>query len=198
MLRILFTGLLSTWLLTVNAGVIEDAVKSANYTARSTVQNIYRNLAKVGYEWPKIRDRNMPKVLSKVINIVKQQAEEGMGQDIIVKHFLPTYVASYYDEIAKIQAENQLSCLDITFVADTLVTLLKRCQLDSNLGGKVFPDVVESILDQNFDFSVCGVPSACQKSLSDSFAILNDLKNSKFDKICKGSTSKVLSDILRD
>jgi hypothetical protein len=163
-----------------------DAVRAADFAARTAVQTIYHNLITNGYEWRWIRDEKLPEILIRAVSAIKREAAT-MDKSLVLGSFIPTYVTSFYDEIDRLNAQNQERCVDVTFVVRTLIPFFKECSSQlSEIG--TLTEIVVPVLQAEFTFRICETLQACQEALSDKyFIVFNErLEPDRFYKICVG------------
>jgi hypothetical protein len=186
-LRILMASLLLTAALAAPASAQKhDAVQSADFAARTAVQTIYHNLITNGYEWRWIRDEKMPELLVRAVNGIKREAG-ALDKKLILNTFIPTYITSFFDEIDRINAENQAKCIDVTFVVQTLIPFFRECQTQLS-GVGTLEEIVGPVLQARFNFRVRQTLQVCQESLSDKYLIVfgERLEADRFYKVCVG------------
>ncbi len=163
-----------------------DAVRAADFAARTAVQTIYHNLVTQGYEWRWIRDEKMPDILLRAVRAIDQHSKT-MDKRLLLRTFIPTYVSAYYDEIAKINKEHRQDCLDVVFVVRTMIPFLDACQRKlAHVGTLV--EIAEPILKAQFAFKVCQTLSACQQQLGDRYFVVfgQRMPADNFYSVCVG------------
>ena len=163
-----------------------DAVRAADFAARTAVQTIYHNLITNGYEWRWIRDEKMPEILIRAVSAIKREAA-GMDRKLVLESFIPTYVSSFYEEIDRINEQHQERCVNVTFVVRTLIPFFKECSVQlSDLG--TVTEIVVPVLKTEFTIRVCETLTACQEALSDKYFItFNErIEPDQFYNVCVG------------
>jgi hypothetical protein len=163
-----------------------DAIRSADFAARTAVQTVYHNLKAAGYEWRWIRDEKMPEILVRAVQAIRRESA-GMGRELVLKTFIPTYITSYYDAIERLNEENQVSCLDATYIGRTLVPFL--LEVRDQLEGVALPELVAVVLEVRYPHTVCQTLAVCQETLSDRyFVVFNErLEPVRFYNVCIGA-----------
>jgi hypothetical protein len=163
-----------------------DAVRAADFAARTAVQTIYHNLITNGYEWKWIRDEKMPDILIRAVTAIKQEAGS-MDHKLILESFIPTYVSSFYDEIDRINEQHQERCINVTFVVRTLIPFFKECSVQLTDVGTL-TEIVVPVLKTEYTIRVCETLAACQEALSDKyFIVFNEkIEPDRFYNVCVG------------
>lgn len=153
----------------------KDAKASAEFTARTSVQTIYQNLIKAGYEWEYIRDEKMPEILVRSVDAIERDANN-YESSLILGTYIPTYIRTFYQEIDKLNAEHQVRCMDVKFIEITFVPFVQACSRQFSGKFKV-SDIVGPVLSTRFTYRVCDRP-VCLKSVTSRFN--SDLPGQKF------------------
>lgn len=130
-----------------------DARSSAEFTARTSVQTIYENLRKAGYDWPYIRDEKMPDILIRSVDAVRKETD-AYDRSLILGTWIPTYIRTFYDEIDKLNAEHDVKCMDVTFIEVTFVPFVSAC-VKAFDGKFTAMEITGPILETHYTFTVC-------------------------------------------
>jgi hypothetical protein len=161
-----------------------DARSSAEFTARTSVQTIYENLKKAGYEWPYIRDEKMPEILIRSVDAVREQTSK-YDRSLILGTWIPTYIRTFYDEIDKINAQHEVKCMDVTFIEVTFVPFVTAC-VQAFDGKYTVQEIAGPILETEFTFTVCdgdSCPPRIVKQYNSAFP-RDPRKSSDFMNVC--------------
>jgi hypothetical protein len=143
-----------------------DARSSADFTARTSVQTIYGNLIKAGYDWKFIRDEKLPELLVRSVDAVERETR-AYDKRLILGTFIPTYIRSWYDEVDKLNAEHDEQCMTVKFIEITFVPFVEACA--RKFSGKFkLREIVVPVLEATYTFEVCD-RSGCGRSLASVF-----------------------------
>jgi hypothetical protein len=144
----------------------KDAKASAEFTARTSVQTIYQNLIKAGYEWEYIRDEKMPEILIRSVDAIEAETR-AYDRSLILGTFIPTYIRTFYDEIDKLNSEHSVRCMDVKFIEITFVPFVQACS--KQFAGKYqVKEIVVPVLATKYTYRVCERPS-CLKTVTTRF-----------------------------
>ena len=143
----------------------KDAKASADFTARTSVQTIYHNLLKAGYEWDYIRDEKMPEILVRSVDAIERETS-GYDTSLIVRTYIPTYIRSWYDEVDKLNAQHEERCMTVKFIEVTFVPFVQAC-VNKFSGKFTVTQIVVPILQATYTFKVCDRSSCMQTLTSD-------------------------------
>lgn len=158
-----------------------DAREVADAIARSSVRTIYNSLRKEGISWRTIRDRHLPKMLTRSLKSIQR----GYSSREILNNFIPTLLRSYYDEIDKINAENSMSCLEAQFISITVVPFIQACETQLRPWRITVTQIVDVVLDDiSYPYRICD--SSCRSVVKDTFSssFNHDFRLDRFDRIC--------------
>lgn len=157
-----------------------DAREVADKIARSSVRTIYKSLRKEGISWRTIRDRHLPKMLTRSLKSIQR----GYSSEEILNDFIPTLLRSYYDEIDKINKKNSMSCLDAQFISITVVPFIQACETQLGPWRISVTQIVDVVLNISYPYSICD--SSCRSVVKDRFSssFHYDFPLSRFDRIC--------------
>lgn len=163
-----------------------DAIRSADFAARSAVQTVYHNLIVKDYEWRWIRDQKLPEILRRATRAIKREAT-GMDRSLLLKHYVPAYVSAFYAEVDKLNAQHQVKCMDTVFLANTIIPFIS--DLKEVLAGIAeLLDIRVPILESRHSYHTCQTIKTCQQQLSANYyATFHDsLPDDEFYPICAG------------
>ncbi|MCI5157357.1 MAG: hypothetical protein D3906_02770 [Candidatus Electrothrix sp. AUS1_2] len=157
-----------------------DAREVADKLAKASVRTIYNSLRKEGIPWEIIRDKHMPKMLSRSLRSIRRD----YSSDIIMNDFLPTLIRSYYSEVDKINRENSFTCVEDTFIVRTIVPFIQECKIQLGPWNISVSRVVDMVLNISYPYQVCRgeCPSRVQSSFASAFNY--DFSVSRFSRIC--------------
>lgn len=144
-----------------------DAARSAEFTARTSVQTIYQNLVQAGYDWNYIKNEKMPEILVRAVDAIERETSS-FDKRLILGTFIPTFIRSFYDEIDKLNEQNQVRCIDVEFIEITLVPFVEACA--QRFQGKfTVREIVVPVLQNRYTFTVCQARPVCLQRLSTRF-----------------------------
>jgi hypothetical protein len=166
-----------------------DAIRSADFAARTSVQTVYHNLVTRGYPWQWIRDSKLPRIMMRATKAIAREAS-AMDRDLLINHYIPAYVTSFYDEIDKLNAQNQVECMDTIFIADTLIPFLGDLR-DALRDVANLLELRAPILRADYSYRTCQTMSSCQKQMNANYYLTfeEQLGDDAFYKVCRRDTS---------
>ncbi len=180
------------WLSVGFASIEQDAINSADDTARTTLQTIYASVKNnPQLSWCQVLETRLPRIFSKTL--LNSLNRELIDKTILLEFYLPSYISAFYDELAKINSQRYNGCpravgqcVDVVLIERTLIPFFRSSKSTLRSVASL-SEIVNASMSLSHPPRICQSASVCMNQLREAYNYHLGLRlsNKQLENFCQ-------------